>query len=512
MKFNRSKMVTFVAAFVAIVLVCIAVLGFSPGHGKYATADATTLVAATAAAVALRGKKKTEAELAESRTKLLDGVRAIQEAAAKREEGKRELTADESKAVDAALDEAEALRGDIEAARAVARRKSRLDTESQWGDKPQTRQTDPTAPEDRGDGRDVEIRVHEHFRADGELRAFKSKADAYRAGMWCLANVFGNADCRQWCADNGVQTQRALNGVSNTAGAILTPDAMQMAIIWNVEERGVFAKYAQRVPMSVDTLLWPKSTGEITVYALGENQTAEVTESEPTFGSFEMAARTWGSLTRISRNLADDAVISIAEHLSQKIGYAHADKQDQAGFNGDGTSTYNGITGIWTKINDGNHAGSIVTATALTTYATLTLPFFEQVVGSVPQWADMDLAWYMSKPAYFNSAQRLMDAAGGNTKADVASGAQYQFLGYPVRFSQVLTKSAGTTATIAALFGSLKQAAALGVRKEVSVETLREKYATYNQLGVLSFARWGINAYELGDATNAGAMVALKFG
>lgn len=453
---------------------------------------------------------KTIKEMLATREELLTAARATKDKAVTE---KRELTAEETTDIDAKLAEVEGLRTKIEVAQKAEDRDKKLADETRWGDAPRGRVTEPTDTEDRGHGADVEIRVHDRFPITRGLStpAFANKADAYRSGMWALANIFGNADCREWCKDNGVQT-RALNGTSNTAGAVLVPEPMQQAIIWNVEERGVFAKYAQRVPMSTDTVLWPRSTGEITVYALGENQSTEVTESEPTFGSFEMAAKTWGSLTRISRNLADDAVISIAEHLSQKIGYAHADKQDQCGFNGDGSATYNGITGIWTKINDGTHAGSIVTATALTTYATLTLPFFEQVVGSLPQWADQDAAWYVSKPAYFNSMARLADAAGGNTKADVSSGASHQFLGYPVRFTQVLPKTAGTTATIAALFGSLRQAAALGTRKEVSVETLTEKYATYNQLGVLSFARWGINAYELGNATDAGAMIALKFG
>jgi HK97 family phage major capsid protein len=75
----------------------------------------------------------------------------------------------------------------------------------------------------------------------------------------------------------------------------------------------------------------------VTVYAVAENQTDEVTASDPTFDGVEVTARTWGVLTRVGRNLLDDAVVSIAEHLAQKFGYAIADKQDQAGFNGTGT-------------------------------------------------------------------------------------------------------------------------------------------------------------------------------
>ncbi len=67
-----------------------------------------------------------------------------------------------------------------------------------------------------------------------------------------------------------------------------------------------------------------------------------------------------------------------------------------------------------------------------------------------------------------------------------------------------------SVSTIHCYFGSLKKTAAYGLKKELSVQTLIEKYAAFNQVGLLGFARFGINCHELGDNTNAGAMIALK--
>lgn len=369
-----------------------------------------------------------------------------------------------------------------------------------------------------------EIRVHDHFPMGGrEARAFsavhgdekRGRHEAYKSGMWVLGNVFGNEECRQWSKDYGYGSEaRALNNVVPSAGGVLVPDGLVNAIIWNVEQRGIFAQYANTVPMGQNDIVFvPKSTGEVTVYAVAENQTDEVTESEPTMDGIELIARTWGSLIRVGRNLIDDAVISIGEHVAQKVGYATADKQDQCGFNGTGTSAYHNIRGLTVKIDDGTHTASVNDAIAgNTTFGTLDMDDFEACVGKLPQWADSDdVAWYISKPGFYASMAKLMDAAGGNTQDNVAGGKNLQFLGYPVRITQVLNRTLGAnTSQVVALFGSLRKTAAFGQKKQLEIQTLTEKYATYNQVGMLGFSRWGINNHELGDNTNAGAMIALK--
>ncbi len=373
-----------------------------------------------------------------------------------------------------------------------------------------------------------EIRVHDAFPMIGkESRAFtsvygegeKGRREAYKSGMWFLGNVLGNESCRQWDRDYGYGSEsRTLNNVVPSQGSVLVPDGLQNTIIWNVEQRGIFAQYANTVAMGKNDIVFvPKSTGEVTVYAVAENQTDDVTDSDPTFDGIEVTARTWGVLTKVGRNLIDDAVISIADHISQKFGYALADKQDQAGFNGDGTATYHNITGLKNKIDDGTHTASVYTAiTGNINFGTLDMDDFEGVVGSLPQWAEDDAAWYISKPGFYASMARLMDAAGGNTQDNVAGGKNLQFLGYPVRITQVLHRTlTSSVSTIHCYFGSLKKTSALGMKKELSVQTLVEKYAALNQIGLLGFSRFGINNHELGgltsaSANNAGAMIALK--
>lgn len=430
---------------------------------------------------------------------------------------------DLDKQIDAALDTIErenAERTEREDREAEIRREERLKLMDRQNDVRNRRRVEETST-----GRDSsEIRVHDAFPMMGrKATAFtavygdekRGRAEAYKAGMYLLGSIFGVEECRQWSRDYGYgQEMRVLNNVTPSAGAVLVPDGLVNSIIWNVEQRGIFAQYANSQPMgNNDTVFVPKSTGEVTVYAVAELQTDEVTDSDPTFDGVEIIARTWGASTRIGRNLLDDAVINVAEHVVQKIGYAVADKQDQTGFLGDGSSTYHNIRGLGPKIDDGTHTAGVYTAVSgNTTFGTLDMEDFEAMVGKLPQWAEDDAAWYVSKPGYYASMARLMDAAGGNTQDNVAGGKALQFLGYPVRISQVLNRTlTGNGNNIGGFFGSLRKTAAFGMKKELSIQTLIELYAKYNQIGIIGFSRWGINNHELGDNTNAGAMIALKF-
>jgi HK97 family phage major capsid protein len=350
------------------------------------------------------------------------------------------------------------------------------------------------------------------LKRSGKLKGFHgpgAENRAYHAGMWIRATIFGDPVAHRFCRNAGIET-RAQSGSINTAGGFLVPDIFNQAIIDLREMRGVFRQHAKVIPMGSDHMLIPRRAGGLTAYAIGDND--EITESEKSWGQVELIARKWGTLTRIPTELEEDAVISLADDLAQEIGYAFADKEDLAGFNGDGTSAFHGIHGATVKINDGNHAASIYVAdTSNDAVPLLDLADFEGTSGILPQFAEAGAAWYVSKAVFWASMARLADAAGGNTKDDIAGGPARQFLGYPVVFSQVLFSTLTTSAsTIVALLGDLRLAATMGDRRGVTVKRDESRYLEYDQVGIRGTTRFDINVHDLGDATDAGPIVALK--
>ncbi len=342
------------------------------------------------------------------------------------------------------------------------------------------------------------------FRGDG------AEDRAYRSGMWLRATVFGDRAARKWCGESGIEIRTAQAEGTDYLGGYLVPEEFNTTIIDLRELYGVFRAQSDVYPMGSDTMVVPRSASDVTAYAIGEN--AAITESNVTWDQVRLTAKKWAVLNKVSSELAADAVINLADWLAQSIAWKFAYTEDICGFNGDGTSTYHGIYGAAVKIDDGTHTASVYDALAgNTAFSTLDLADFEGCAGSLPLYAEANAKWYISKVGFWASMARLADAAGGNTRDDIAGGAARQFLGYPVVFSQVLnTTVAADVSAVKCLFGDLKKASTMGVRGGVEIKVDDSRYMEYDQIAVRGIERFDINCHDLGDTSDAGPLVALK--
>ncbi len=361
----------------------------------------------------------------------------------------------------------------------------------------------------------------------------QAERDAYFMGQWAAATLLGDMNARAWCRDHGqpiawqsqadfehnrpgqvISPEAVMNLSDNSAGGYVVPDALSNAIIVLREERGVFRREARVWPMNGGQQMVPRLAGDATVYAVGEKLTSTVTASDLTLDQIELVARTWAALVLMTQNLADDSIINLGELVAGSIGYGMADKEDEAGFNGDGTSTYHGITGVL----NATAAGSDYTAaTGNIAFSSLDLADFEGTVGTLKTTAVANAKWYMSRVAFYQSVQRLADAGGGNTVDTLAAGTgaprsqSFQWLGFPVVISEVLNSTvADQVSTAIMAFGDLRQSATLGDRKGFAVRTLNERYAELLQIGILGWSRWDIVVHEVGDASTAGSIITVK--
>ena len=164
------------------------------------------------------------------------------------------------------------------------------------------------------------------------------------------------------------------------------------------------------VPMASDTLHMPRRSSGVTAYWTGE--LSEITASQPTLDNVELTVKKLAALVRMSSEVNEDTVVSLADFVTQEIAYAFADKEDLAGFLGDGTSTYGGIVGLKNALQDGSEYTAI---TGNTAFSTLDLLDFENMIGKLPLYALQNAKWYISRAGWAASMQRLADAAGGNT-------------------------------------------------------------------------------------------------
>jgi len=348
------------------------------------------------------------------------------------------------------------------------------------------------------------------------LNAFGTGRDAseraYRVGQWVRAQLLGNERAQRWCEDRGLRIEAAHSEANIAKGGALVPDEMSSAIIRLVEDYGVARKEARVVTMGSDTLLIPRRTGGLTSYFVGEN--TEGTESDSAWDNVTMSAKKLMVLTRMSSEVSEDAIVDLAVALTEEIALSFAEKEDDCLFNGDGTSTYGGMTGILQKIVDGNHtAGAVDVATAThNLFSEIDATDLSTLKAACPGYALRNAKWYTSRVGWSLVFERLLQAGGGNTMVTLADGAPvYRYLGHPVVISEKMPNGAATDYDGDAMivFGDMAKAVTLGTRREIRVALSGERWFELDQIGVKGTERFDINVHDLGDNTTAGPIVAL---
>lgn len=344
----------------------------------------------------------------------------------------------------------------------------------------------------------------------GRLKAFKGETaeeDAYKAGRWIAAALANHESSKRWCQENGVGIQAAMGGQANELGGFTVPTELENAIITLREQYGVFRRWADVVPMSSDTKNVPKYLSGLTAYAVGEADT--ITASDMALERVELISKKWGAIGRYSSELSEDSFVSWADRLADEMAYAFANKEDDCGFMGDGTSTYHGVQGIMNRATSGVHV--YTAAAGNTSFVELDLADFEKCLGQLPQYAAMRRpAWFISRVGYYNSMSRLANAAGGNTNDDLGAGAGMNFLGLPVVITQVLNST--TTAQVNTnllCVGDLSLGSMLGDRRGMALSVSEHVYWTTDEIGVRGTTRFAINNHAF-SATAAGPIIILR--
>ncbi len=355
---------------------------------------------------------------------------------------------------------------------------------------------------------------------------------AYRFGMWACATMdlkvgrhftkWAEHECESLGIDIYGMEQKVMSGSVNTSGGFLIPEEFSSDIIDLRELYGVSRKWAHVYPMKEDTLNISRRSGDVT--AAWTSEGGQITESNNSWDQVKLVTKDLAAIARYTNQLSADAMISIADNLAARMSWAFTKAEDDAMFNGDGTSTYGGIVGIRAQLKTlygtGGGVGLKVGPTSSgSDYVNFTLASFESVLGLLPQYADVPgkVAWFVHKSFYHGTMERLLTAGGGNTLATIQEGSahRYSFLGYPVAFSQLMPKTVATSQVVA-LLGNLDQAVAFGDRQRDSVAMSDSAYVNgqscfeRNEMAIRATERVDINVHDYGDANNPGPVVGLE--
>ena len=302
---------------------------------------------------------------------------------------------------------------------------------------------------------------------------------------------------------------KAQSGALNTAGGFLVGDEFNNAVEDVRDKVGVGRQLAQFVPMTTDRLNYPKFAGtSITVtYAAEATAPSTVTASADLVG---LTAKKIMANLIASSELMDDSPV-FADFVVGSVGYALEKKIDDAFFAGDGTSTYGGIRGI-SGANSAfvsGAAGLVSAASGHSALSSIDNVDIGTLIGSLPA-AFHDNAVFVMHPVVWGQLLVRLAATAG---APLVDANRRKLNGYPVVLAPSMpSATTSLTGAIILAFGDFKRASMLGMRRDTSIRYSPSRYLDTDQIGILGSTRFDVVHHGLGDASNAGAVVALVGG
>ena len=297
---------------------------------------------------------------------------------------------------------------------------------------------------------------------------------------------------------------------TDALGGVLVPENLSSRLIDLLSDYGKFRKNALVFPLGPGSTLVPKLESGLTVTCPGEGK--QIESSDIMFSAIKMLPKTWATLTAVSNELDDDALIAIGEICGMSIARSMARKEDEVGFLGDGTEEFFGhcgIVGEFNRINEDYTQVPGLVAKNTNSWDNLSLGDFNDVITLLDSQFDDSAKWYCTKAFYRQVMYTLAAAQGDVGLFELMSGKRsLSFMGYPIELVHTMPR-AFADKQICCLLGDLKSGAYLGQRKDLSVAQSRDVLFTRYMTAILGIERIDVQVFGCGDKSNPGPIVGL---
>lgn len=273
-----------------------------------------------------------------------------------------------------------------------------------------------------------------------------------------------------------VRTGEVRTGEQNLSmgnnGAII-PVSIANRIIKTVHDRCPILAGATRynVPGTLKVPVWGKanSTHDITVGY--QSEFTDVTADSGAFSSVDLSGYLAGALTLIGRSVINNATVPVTDFIVNQMGEEIAIWIEKELLTGSGSSAA---------------TGALNTTTTLTTAASTAITADELISlqAKIKQAYQGNACWTMH-PDTFVAIKKLKDSNNRYLlQDDYSSEFPYRILGKPVYLSDNMPAVAASAKAV--LYGDYS-GLSVNFRENISIEILREKYATQHAIGVVGW-------------------------
>lgn len=213
---------------------------------------------------------------------------------------------------------------------------------------------------------------------------------------------------------------------------------------------------------------WTKASGHDVTVGFAEEFT-ELTADAGKFASIDLSGYLVGALTLIGRSVENNSTVNLVDFVVKKMAEKIAEFLEK--------TLLNGSTNTEGALSTGN--------TEIASSATaITLADLIKLQSAVKQPFQKDACWTMSRKT-FTAVQLLTDTNGRPlVSPDITKAFPYVLLGKPVYISENMPEISAETKSV--LYGDYS-GLSVNMRENISIEVLREKYATQHAIGVCAW-------------------------
>lgn len=330
---------------------------------------------------------------------------------------------------------------------------------------------------------------------------------AYVTGLF-VGGLQNEAARQKYAEVTGIDYKTHTQG-NDATGGIFVPTETSSLIINLKDTYGAFRRNVRVEPMGSESIRIFRTGDDVTAY--WGSETGTLSSSDMSFDAVTLNAKKMYALAVLSEELVMNSTQNLGLRFAESVARQFAKKEDQAGFLGDGTSTYGGVLGLYGKLNkvltDGGgtwtndtHKGYLGSAQvcAGNLFSEVTMGNLIAGMRKVPTYALTGAKWYFNKVAFGETAERLAYAQGGSTAAELAGSFGQRLFGYPVEFVDVMPGTDGNS-QVFAWFGNLSQAATLGDRMTTAIKQDASKGFDTDTIYVKATQYLDIKVHEMGN-------------
>ena len=254
-------------------------------------------------------------------------------------------------------------------------------------------------------------------------------------------------------------------------GAII-PTSIADRIVTAVRDRCPILSGATiyRVNGTLKVPVWGKANTTHDIAVGYQTEFTELTADSGKFTSVDLSGYLAGALTLIGNSVENNSVFNVTDFIINQMAEEIALFLEKELLNG----------------TSGKATGALSTPTAVTAASATAITADEliELQAQVKQVYQANACWTMA-PETFTSLKKLKDSNGRYLLQDDVTGEfPYRLLGKPVYLSDNMPKlAAGASAVLYGDYSGLS----VNLREDISIQVLREKYATKHAIGVVAW-------------------------